>query len=106
MEKHIPKIKNNPNKRSKPAWFNSEVLKQIKKKYNRLQRVKVGTGYSDQEGVLSGIPQSSIPGPVLFTVFINDLLDSLHSICKIFEDDTKLYNNVQNKKSKCSYDSH
>ena len=63
---------------------------------NRQQRVRVGREYSDWESVLSGIPQGSILGPILFTVFINDLPDGLLSICKIFADDTKLYNNAEN----------
>jgi hypothetical protein len=46
--------------------------------------------------VLSGIPQGSILGPILFTVFINDLPDNLHSTCKIFADDTKIYDKISN----------
>ena len=59
---------------------------------NRSQKVRIGREYSTDARVLSGIPQGSILGPVLFTVFINDLPDSLKSLCKIFVDDTKLYN--------------
>ena len=59
---------------------------------DRTQRVKVGNSLSNSSRVISGIPQGSILGPVLFTVFINDLPDDLLSTCKIFADDTKLYN--------------
>ena len=41
--------------------------------------------------LLSGIPQGSILGPILFTLFINDLPENIYSQCKIFADDTKLY---------------
>jgi hypothetical protein len=58
---------------------------------DRVQRVRVGDEYSGMEKVLSGIPQGSILGPVLFTIFINDLPEAVKSKCKIFADDTKIY---------------
>ena len=64
---------------------------------NRLQRVRVGSSYSKQAKVSSGIPQGSILGPVLFTIFINDLPNDIISPCKIFADDTKIYNSADNK---------
>ena len=64
---------------------------------HRTQRVRVGDQTSSECAVLSGIPQGSILGPVLFTVFINDLPETLSSTCHIFADDTKIYNNSVNK---------
>ena len=64
---------------------------------DRTQRVRVGTSYSEQAEVTSGIPQGSILGPVLFTIFINDLPDVVNSQCKIFADDTKVYNTSDKK---------
>ena len=65
---------------------------------DRIQAVKVGDTLSDKLEVVSGIPQGSVLGPVLFTIFINDLPDSIASPCKIFADDTKIYNTVNNSK--------
>ena len=58
---------------------------------DRQQRVRVNNSFSNFEPVLSGIPQGSILGPVLFIIFINDLPDVVSSTCKIFADDTKIY---------------
>ena len=63
---------------------------------DRKQRVRVGSDYSDFLNVTSGIPQGSILGPLLFIVFINDLPDVLLSACKVFADDTKVYNSQEN----------
>ena len=62
---------------------------------NRKQRVRVGNKYSGMTDVTSGIPQGSILGPVLFTIFINDLPDNLNVHCKVFADDTKIYEDVK-----------
>ena len=62
----------------------------------RKQRVRVNTAYSDYAPVTSGIPQGSILGPLLFIIFINDLPKDTSCTCKIFADDTKLYNSDKN----------
>ena len=63
---------------------------------NRVQVVKVGKALSSESRVISGIPQGSILGPILFTIFINDLPDKVLSVCKVFADDTKIYNSDNN----------
>jgi len=45
--------------------------------------------------VISGVPQRSILGPILFLLFINDLADKISSVAKLFADDSKLYRSVR-----------
>ena len=46
--------------------------------------------------VNAGVPQGSIPGPLLFLLYINDLSDGLKSECKLFADETSLFPVVNN----------
>ena len=50
---------------------------------------------SNWSEVTPGIPQGSVLGTLLFTIFINDLSLSITSYIQIFADDRKIYNNVQ-----------
>ena len=48
--------------------------------------------------MISGVPQGSVLGPILFILYVNDLPDKVKSYCKIFADDTKLYKEINNLK--------
>ena len=62
---------------------------------NRKQRVVLNKTESSWKPVVSGVPQGSVLGPVLFLIYINDLPDYIKSSCKIFADDTKVYSKVE-----------
>ena len=56
----------------------------------RKQRVSLNGRFSKWCEVLSGVPQGSVLGPLLFLIFINDIDDDVISkLCK-FADDTKV----------------
>ena len=61
---------------------------------DRRQRVVVDGEVSSWKSVLSGVPQGSVLGPILFLIYINDLDDSITSNILKFADDTKLFRKV------------
>ena len=63
----------------------------------RTFRVSVQGEFSSIKDILSGIPQGSVLGPLLFILFINHLPDCLKSSVKIFADDLKLIANLSDK---------
>lgn len=58
----------------------------------RYQRVRINSSLSDLLPVSTGVPQGSILGPLLFSVYVNDLPLSLKK-CEVdsYVDDTKMY---------------
>ena len=57
----------------------------------RRQRVVVDGDVSNWKSVLSGVPQGSVLGPLLFLIYINDLDDNITSNVVKFADDPKLF---------------
>ena len=69
------------------AWIEAFLI-------DRRQRVVVQGSKSAWALVTSGIPQGSVLGPTLFTIFINDMPQQVGNCVKLFADDTKLYRRV------------
>ena len=51
---------------------------------------------------MSGVPQGSVLGPILFLIYINDLEDNISSKVLKFVDDTKVFRKVTNDTDKHS----
>ena len=57
----------------------------------RKQRVTINGKMSDWKSVEAGVPQGSVLGPILFLIYINDLILGLKSDARVFADDTSLF---------------
>ena len=63
----------------------------------RTQTVMVNNEESAAAPVISGIPQGSVLGPLLFVIYINDLPETVSSNVYLFADDTKIMRKVDNE---------
>ena len=67
---------------------------------NRKQKVVIRGVESDSLDVLSGVPQGSVLGPILFLIFINDLPKCTNCPVCLFADDSKIYCRVPRENNK------
>ena len=91
------------------------VFKWIKNFLNhRKQKVRVRNSVSSSQSVLSGVLQGSVLGPLLFVIYINDLVEAItgtdaescNDSCAVFlyADDAKIIgHNVSDKQNSISY---
>ena len=65
---------------------------------DRVQRVVLNGVMSHSAPVVSGVPQGSVLGPLLFLIFVNDMPKAVLNHIRLFADDTKLYSEVNDVK--------
>ena len=63
---------------------------------NRRHHVRIPGGVSKSDSVLSGVPQGTVLGPVLFLVLISDISNNVNSNITSFADDTKVFATINN----------
>ena len=71
------------------AWFKNYLS-------DRKQRVVLPGNTSDWASIRAGVPQRSILGPLLFLLYINDIVSDIGSNIRLFADDTSLFMIVEN----------
>ena len=62
---------------------------------NRQQRDPFNGRTSKWTNILAAVPQGSILDNLLFLIYINDFIDGLKSIYKIFADDRSLFSKIK-----------
>ena len=64
---------------------------------NRTQTVMISGVKSESSILISGVPQGSVLGPILFLIYISDLGDNIEALIKIYVDDSKRKDIIKTK---------
>ena len=65
------------------AWFHGYLS-------NRTQSVVIKGEKSDAQYIDAGVPQGSALGPLLFQIYLNDIINNIASVVMLFADDTSM----------------
>lgn len=71
-----------------PSWITSWLLSYLS---DRNAFVTVNSASSKSFEICSGVPQGSVLGPLIFIIFVNDLILKISSFKLSFADDLKMY---------------
>ena len=75
-----------------------KLLKWIEEFLTGRQQCVIVNGQKSSPGcVTSGIPQGTVLGPLLFVIYINDILENISSDGFLFADDTKIFREITSK---------
>ena len=55
---------------------------------------------SDWAPVLSGVPQGTVLGPLLFSLYINDISSDIESEIRLFADDCVCYREIKDEEDR------
>ncbi|CAF0888156.1 unnamed protein product [Brachionus calyciflorus] len=62
----------------------------------RKQRLVLGETFAEWVVVDNGVPQGSVLGPLLFIIYINDMLEIISNSCEAYADDSKILSIIKN----------
>lgn len=100
-------------------WHNGLIYKMIQKKFpnyiikfiisylsNRIFTVQIKNSLSDEKIINCGVPQGSVLGPILYTLYISDITTTANTNLALYADDTAIYtcshrlNTIKNRLTK------
>ena len=86
-------------KKLRSYGINGNLLKWIEEfLIGRKMRVVLNESVTDWEKVLSGVPQGSVLGPLLFLLYVNDIPEVVKCSVRMFADDTKIWQVIRDEK--------